>query len=337
MNTSCGKSCSPRGFELNPAISAIQYGGVAHVWADFNEAGEVTARYLYGDNTDEAIARFRTNGEGTAWYLGDALGTIRDLAGADGAQVNHTEYESFGRIISQLNEALADRYSFTGREYDQTLGLYYYRSRFYDPVIGQFNSNDQVGFRAGDTNLSRYVFNSPLQFTDPSGNVAAAEYSAVVNIAVNENTLALSGAVAGFSFSTFSYLGYFFQTGSQASALDRLTDDLSTLLAFDWAVKTTRLAGDLLRIPVKSLGAINSYINGVTKTPRQQLTSLLRSEAASQLVAFQVIEEFNKRARLANSLADQFNDGPPDFDPQAGDIRGGGFINGARLFINTLG
>ena len=312
------------------------YNGV-HVWADFNEAGEVTARYLYGDNTDEAIARFRTNGEGTAWYLGDALGTIRDLAGADGAQVNHTEYESFGRIISQLNEALADRYSFTGREYDQTLGLYYYRSRFYDPVIGQFNSNDQVGFRAGDTNLSRYVFNSPLQFTDPSGNVAAAEYSAVVNIAVNENTLALSGAVAGFSVSTFSYLGYFFQTGSQASALDRLTDDLSTLLAFDWAVKTTRLAGDLLRIPVKPLGAINSYINGVTKTPRQQLTSLLRSEAASQLVAFQVIEEFNKRARLANSLADQFDDGPPDFDPQAGDIRGGGFINGARLFINTLG
>ena len=319
----------------NGATVYFVYNGV-HVWADFNDAGEVTARYLHGDNTDEAIARFRTNGEGTAWYLGDGLGTIRDLAGADGSQVNHTEYESFGRIVSQLNEALADRYSFTGREFDDTLGLYYYRSRLYDPLAGQFNSNDQIGFTAGDTNLSRYVFNSPLQFTDPSGNIAAVEYSATINIAFNDNTLALQGGIAGFTYSTFSYLGYFLQTGSQVSALDRLTDDLSNLLAFDWVVKQTSLAGDVLGIPLKPLAAINTYING-TKSPKEHLTNLLRSEARDRIEGFEQLENYYDRVNALNDLRTGFADGPPEFtDPQQPDVTGGGFINGARLFIATL-
>ncbi|MCL6507180.1 MAG: hypothetical protein K6T59_09155 [Bryobacteraceae bacterium] len=48
-------------------------------------------------------------------------------------------------------------------------GLYYYRARYYDPHTVRFLSEDPIGFAAGDTNLSRYVFNSPLNYTDPSG------------------------------------------------------------------------------------------------------------------------------------------------------------------------
>ncbi len=39
----------------------------------------------------------------------------------------------------------------------------------YDPVIGQFISEDPIGFDAGDPNLRRYVGNSPTNATDPSG------------------------------------------------------------------------------------------------------------------------------------------------------------------------
>lgn len=41
------------------------------------------ARYLFGDRTDEILARWRS-GEGTAWYLADHIGTIRDLVDAAG-------------------------------------------------------------------------------------------------------------------------------------------------------------------------------------------------------------------------------------------------------------
>jgi RHS repeat-associated protein len=58
---------------------------------------------------------------------------------------------------------------YTGRERDEETGLQYNRARYYDPTTGRFISEDPINFRAGDTNLSRYVLNSPTLLTDPSG------------------------------------------------------------------------------------------------------------------------------------------------------------------------
>ena len=52
---------------------------------------------------------------------------------------------------------------------DEETGLYYYRSRYYDPAVGRFINEDTIGFNGGDTNLYRYVSNSPLNYTDPFG------------------------------------------------------------------------------------------------------------------------------------------------------------------------
>ena len=73
-------------------------------------------------------------------------------------------YDSFG--IGQ--GSLTTRYDYTGRERDSLSGLMYYRSRWYDPNVGRFISEDPIGLRGGD-NLYAYVKNSPLGFTDPLG------------------------------------------------------------------------------------------------------------------------------------------------------------------------
>lgn len=39
----------------------------------------------------------------------------------------------------------------------------------YDPTIGQFISEDPIGFKASDPNLRRYVGNSPTNYVDPNG------------------------------------------------------------------------------------------------------------------------------------------------------------------------
>ncbi len=39
----------------------------------------------------------------------------------------------------------------------------------YDPTVGRWLSNDPIGFAAGDTNLQRYVGNSPTNYVDPTG------------------------------------------------------------------------------------------------------------------------------------------------------------------------
>jgi YD repeat-containing protein len=84
-----------------------------HVWADFDGAGMVTARYLFGEQTDQILARFRP-GEGTAWYLTDHLGTVRDIVDATGAVIDHIDYDSFGTVMLETGGTAGDRYKFTG-------------------------------------------------------------------------------------------------------------------------------------------------------------------------------------------------------------------------------
>jgi RHS repeat-associated protein len=78
-------------------------------------------------------------------------------------------------VLSQTNAAAGDRFLFQGREFDAEIALYYYRARYYDPALGRFISQDPMGFAAGDANLYRFVKNSPLNGTDPSGQAEMVE------------------------------------------------------------------------------------------------------------------------------------------------------------------
>ncbi|MEM9658328.1 MAG: hypothetical protein AAF961_08210, partial [Planctomycetota bacterium] len=102
-----------------------------HAWADFDGTGAVVARYLFGDRIDEIIARWRP-AEGTAWYLTDHLGTVRDLVDDAGTLINTITYDSFGNIVSQTDPTKGDRFTFTGCEFDPEIDLYYYRAQHFD-------------------------------------------------------------------------------------------------------------------------------------------------------------------------------------------------------------
>jgi RHS repeat-associated protein len=65
-------------------------------------------------------------------------------------------------------EEIDQPYTYTGREWDKEIGLYYYRARYYDPLEGRFISKDPAGFDGG-INLYGYTSNNPINFADPSG------------------------------------------------------------------------------------------------------------------------------------------------------------------------
>ena len=156
------------------------------VWADFDDSGQVLAKFVYGDESvDHILARYRT-GEGTAWYLADRMFSVRDMVDADGQIINSIDYDSFGNILSESDSAAGDRFKFTGREWEEDAGVYYYRARHYDPANGRFLTEDSFGLAAGDANFYRYVANAPTEFIDPSGHVAVAEYAVMLafNVAV---------------------------------------------------------------------------------------------------------------------------------------------------------
>jgi RHS repeat-associated protein len=108
--------------------------------------------------------------------LSDQQGSVRDVINNQGQLLNHIRYDSFGNITSQTNANVDFRFGYTGREFDEETGLYYYRARYYDAAIGRFISEDPMGFGAGDSNLYRYVGNSATNYTDPTGNFAIPWY-----------------------------------------------------------------------------------------------------------------------------------------------------------------
>ena len=155
------------------AIQWTVYDG-ANAYADFT-GQTLTTRYLYGNEPDQLLARTDANGNSTAWYLTDNIGSIRQIVDANGNSLYHVNYFTFGGIVPGSESGSGgDRFKFAGREWDGIIGLYYNRARYYDPNAGRFISEDPSGFSAGDTNLYRYVLNGPAIATDPSGFVLSS-------------------------------------------------------------------------------------------------------------------------------------------------------------------
>jgi RHS repeat-associated protein len=132
----------------------------------FDGAGSQTHRYLYGTGIDRVLADETPTQ--VLWALADNQGTVKDLTDNAGNAISHINYDSFGRVVSQAGSS-DFRYGYTGREQDAETGLDYYRARYYDAANGRFISEDPLSFGAGDSNLNRYVFNSSVNYIDPTG------------------------------------------------------------------------------------------------------------------------------------------------------------------------
>ena len=96
-------------------------------YADFNSSGQLTHRYLYSPAVDAVLADISTAGTGsTSWELADELGSVRDVASAQGTVIDHIQYDSFGNILSESSASNGDRFKYaqqqadaTGLDYDQ--------------------------------------------------------------------------------------------------------------------------------------------------------------------------------------------------------------------------
>jgi RHS repeat-associated protein len=145
------------------------YGRDQNIALVLDENGNVNHRYLFGNGVDQ-IEADESNGN-VLWALTDHLGSVRDIVDDSGTVLNHVVYDAFGGVTSQTNSSVVFRYGYTAREFDAESGLQYNRARYLDSFTGKFISEDPISFEGGDFNLYRYVFNSPLNGTDPSGEV----------------------------------------------------------------------------------------------------------------------------------------------------------------------
>lgn len=136
-----------------------------NILLDLDENGNKVAIYAYGPNIDEPISIVR-NGV-SYYYHADHLGSIKLLTDTNENIIATYNYDVFGKILLETG-SINNSYRFTGREWDVESGLYYYRARYYDAMLGRFITKDPAGIEEGPK-LYPYVGNNPITNVDPTG------------------------------------------------------------------------------------------------------------------------------------------------------------------------
>ena len=120
--------------------------------------------YLYGLGR---IAQVNTT---TEYFLGDALGSVRQLTDASGEVTLANAYEPYG-VLAQTAGSAHTSYGFTG-EFTDPSGMVYLRARYYSPSDGRFLTRDTwMGEYNRPLSLNRwgYVEGNPVNYVDPTG------------------------------------------------------------------------------------------------------------------------------------------------------------------------
>ncbi|RCX08180.1 RHS repeat-associated protein [Anaerobacterium chartisolvens] len=129
--------------------------------------GNQTGRNVYGTN----LLMREVEGE-TLFYLYNGHGDVTSLVDTAGRAKVSYYYDAFGNILEQSGSA-SNSITYAGYQYDDETGLYYLRSRMYDPVTARFMQEDTYMGQASDPlslNLYTYCHNEPIMYVDPTGH-----------------------------------------------------------------------------------------------------------------------------------------------------------------------
>jgi RHS repeat-associated protein len=185
--------------DLNPT-------GYPQVVEELNGSGAVQRSYTYGL---QRISEYQPiSGAWTPSFYGyDGGGNVRNLTNSAGTVTDTYEYDAFGNSFT-VSGTTPNEMMYRGEQYDSDLGLYYLRSRYYNPATGRFMSRDpEDGDLFGAMSLQRYRYASgdPVNRIDPLGRLDLEVYGIKLAKTLSA-TVALNaiscGASVGFSLAT---------------------------------------------------------------------------------------------------------------------------------------
>jgi RHS repeat-associated protein len=138
-----------------------------------------TNTYLYGSGR---ICQF--TGVESAYFLGDALGSVRQLADGTGVVTMASDYQPYGEKMSSIGSE-ETTYGYTGEWHDASTNLLYLRTRYYGSEIGRFLTRDTwegSNYKPTSYNAWLYGNSNPILFTDPNGKCADTDGDNVCDV-----------------------------------------------------------------------------------------------------------------------------------------------------------
>jgi RHS repeat-associated protein len=107
-------------------------------------------------------------GSAVTYLYADQLGSTVKTTGN---QTTVERYEPYG--AKRGTDTVSTPYRYTGQREEETLGLYDYGARWYDPSIGRFLQADSIAAdpkNPQSNNRYSYALNNPLRYADPTGH-----------------------------------------------------------------------------------------------------------------------------------------------------------------------
>jgi RHS repeat-associated protein len=158
------------------------------VFADYARGAAAAApsfRYVYGSYVDEPLLRHAgtgttlpTSGTAALYYHRNQQYSIVGLSDAAGTLVERYAYTAYGELTIlapdrtlRATSSFQNRYTYTGREWDAGLSLYYFRARWLEPKAGRFIGRDPLGYVDG---MGLYGAYFGLSQSDPQGKALYA-------------------------------------------------------------------------------------------------------------------------------------------------------------------
>ena len=148
-SVACGSVRIEKTFDKLGRLSSIRRNGGKHTTTYIYETaadGGQTGRIKTVKNGSGQLMAIRYKGA-DYYYIRDGLMTITGLVDANGAAVVNYRYDSWG-MLTGISGSMAgtlgkdNPYRFKGYYYDEETGMYYLKSRYYQPEICRFISAD---------------------------------------------------------------------------------------------------------------------------------------------------------------------------------------------------
>ena len=249
-------------------------------------------QYLYDGSGQLMAIRYKG---ADYYYIRDGLMCITGLVDANGGAVVNYRYDSWGKLISitgSMSETLGkdNPYRYKGYYYDDETGMYYLKSRYYQPEICRFISADELTtLSVGQGNFIQYnlyiyCLNNSINQIDEDGHLSLPNWAKiavglVTTVAAVGVTVATGGAAVpillGVAASTLSGAAIGYVTEGKEGAINGATD------GFMWGG-----VGALAASAVGAIKTISSY-----KKTVDTYSSLRKTYSGTGMEVHHIVEQ----------------------------------------------
>ena len=157
-------ACAPAG-SADVVTDPLSWSTVSRPLFDANQANELHG-YISTEPQEVASAD-HSNQQYSITAVTTSAGSVVERY-AYSAYGEPTFLDSSGSPLASSN--LNQRFTYTGREWDATVGLYHFRARWMSPKTGRFLGRDPIRYRGG---IGLYANNFAMSRMDPFGLITA--------------------------------------------------------------------------------------------------------------------------------------------------------------------